>query len=90
MANATEQPKPLRVVDRGRFGAVILFDNGFESAVPTVEMAKVMLAGPVAHTILLQIHEHFRHHNPVDPSVLMLGDDRTLKEAVEAYVNATA
>jgi hypothetical protein len=52
--------------------------------------ALLIAAAPDAHEILLAIHEFFRHHNPVDPSALVLGDDRTLKQAVADYLAKAA
>jgi hypothetical protein len=45
-------------------------------------------AAPDAHELLLEIHEVFRHHNPVDPSAMF--DDRTFGQAVEQYLNKAA
>lgn len=44
-------------------------------------------ANAFARTILLEIHEYFRHWNPVDPSAPF--GETTMKQAVEDYIGQT-
>ena len=52
--------------------------SGGESRTPTT---------PSADERLLNVHEFFRHWNPIDPSV-MFDDTRTMKQAVAEYLDA--
>lgn len=75
---------PVLVVDADHSEVAVVACGGDVSWDEAVANARLIAAAPDAHAILLAMHEYFRHHSGVEPSALF--DERTFRQAVEAYL----